>query len=169
MMQCITDAQKVGTDVTTAVNDLKKQDMAGAKAALMQALTDADAAVGDCCPSSFEEEIVADSTQCMTDLKGIVADAEAAVQDFEKKTVSGMTDGIKQACDAFKLAKKAKADCMHKDEPLKGIGSLFSCINDQTKIIADLKTVADDLIKDKDLTKAMADLQAGFPDVQKGQ
>ena len=70
--------------------------MAGAKAAVMKAVADAETAATDCCAGQeFQEFYDALPANCEDDLKGIVTDVKAAVQDFEKKTIGGITDGVK--------------------------------------------------------------------------
>jgi hypothetical protein len=52
-----------------------------------------------------------DIEKCITDGVTIVKDAETAVEDFEKKDISDVIDGLKMIADILKTTKDAMSDC----------------------------------------------------------
>jgi len=65
---------------------------------------------------ALQAEGFTDIEHCIQDVETFVQDAEIAVQDFEKKTASGMIDGLKEVAAMYKVIQAGMVDCSKSKE-----------------------------------------------------
>jgi len=61
--------------------------------------------VGGILKGAIEAEGFTDIEKCINDAEGVFADAKVAVEDFEKKDVASVLDGIKEVAAMMQLIK----------------------------------------------------------------
>ena len=65
---------------------------------------------------ALQAEGFTDIESCIKDVETFVQDAEVAVQDFEKKTASGVIDGLKEVAEMYKVIQAGMVDCSKSKE-----------------------------------------------------